>query len=197
MNILHSQQQLEDVYYELSDRGVDLWSVICQMDENEQLPDFLVNIGHGDLADRATYIESYRPVKVLVVGDSRVELKVLQAICKQLGFNKNRFDFVLGYDEGTNYDYENLKNSYAYGCVIFGAIGHSTKGKGDYSSIIEAMRYNKEFPSPIEAFTQEGTLKITKTSFREALVKAVENRLLEPDDWSEYESFYNSLRFAA
>lgn len=68
MNILSSQQQLENVCYELSDICVALWSVIYQIDENGQPADFLINNGHSDLADRTTRVDAHRPAKVLIAG---------------------------------------------------------------------------------------------------------------------------------
>lgn len=190
---MNNREALEDLYYELVDRGVDLWSVLCAMDEYGGLPGFLVSIGEGDLANGFMRPYSYKKsLKILVSGDSKVALKNLRGIGKQLGFSKNRFDFVLGYEEGTHYDYEKLKYTETYGLAIMGAVGHSTHGRGNYSSIIEAMKWMDCYPNVVEARTLEGSLKITCTSFRDALIEAVDKGLVEPDNWEDYNSNFGS-----
>lgn len=180
-----NQEALDNIYYELEDRGVTLESILETVNEYNSLSDFLVMIGHGDLATSLT--KTYQQPKILVIGDSKVEVDTLREACRSMGFSEDRFDFVLGYNKATKYNYGQLKYNDTYTLVIFGPLAHSTRGKGSYSSIIAAMRSQPEcFPHIMVATVREGTIKMTTTNFKETLMQAVIDEIVIPDDWNTY-----------
>ena len=184
-----NEEALDNIYYELEDRGVSLGSILEAVNDGDRLSDFLGMIGHGDLAIMVT--KTYQQPKILVIGDCKVEVDTLRETCRNMGFSENRFDFVLGYKKASKYNFEQLRYNDTYALVIFGALAHSTRGKGSYSSIIEAMRCQPEcFPQVLVATVREGTIKMTNTNFKEALVQAVTNDMVIPDDW---DAFHDAL----
>lgn len=184
-----NQEALDNICYELEDRGVTLESILEVVNDDDHLSDFLSMIGHGDLAIMVTKI--YQQPKILVIGDCKVEVDTLRETCRNMGFSEDRFDFVLGYKKASKYNFEQLRYNDTYALVIFGALAHSTRGKRSYSSIIEAMRRQPEcFPQVLVATVREGTIKMTNTNFKEALVQAVTNDMVIPDDW---DAFHDAL----
>ena len=180
-----NQEALDNIYYELEDRGVSLGSILEAVNDGDRLSDFLGMIGHGDLALMVT--KTYQQPKILVIGDCKVEVDTLRETCKNMGFSEDRFDFVLGYNKATKYNYSQLKYNDTYALVIFGPLGHSTRGKGSYSSVIAAMRSQPEcFPRVMVATVREGTIKMSANNFKETLIQAVTDEIVIPDDWDAY-----------
>ena len=180
-----NQEALDNIYYELEDRGVSLGSILEAVNDGDRLSDFLGMIGHGDLALMVT--KTYQQPKILVIGDCKVEVDTLRETCKSMGFSEDRFDFVLGYKKASKYNFEQLRYNDTYALVIFGALAHSTRGKGSYSSIIEAMRRQPEcFPRVLVATVREGIIKMSANNFKETLIQAVTDEIVIPDDWDAY-----------
>ena len=103
----------------------------------------------------------------------RVEIKqnVLDAISKDMGIHPDRIDYI-SYDDTTNYDISNLEYSNKYSDVLVGPVPHKAKNMGDYSSMIEAIESNSEkFPPLIRVMDETGNLRISKSSFKNALLK--------------------------
>lgn len=107
--------------------------------------------------------------RILVVGGSSVKLSVLEKVALDLGINPDIIDFELGYK--TDYRFSTLKGNDNYSDVLFGPMPHSQDGKGSSSSIITEMENHPElWPNPIRLGIS-GSLKITKESFGQGLLK--------------------------
>lgn len=108
--------------------------------------------------------------KILIVGQVNIKDKDIKGICKTLSIDSNRLDYI-DYVEATNYDFSNLKYSNKYSDIIFGATPHKGKGIANNNSIITMLESNSsEYPNVIRAVSSN-ELKITKTSFKDALKK--------------------------
>lgn len=124
-----------------------------------------------DVEEEYCYCEP-RVAKVLVIGQTSTSIDVLRSIIKKYKLDKNRFEFVLEYDEAKNYDMGNLRNNFKYSDVFVGPMPHKTQGMGDCSSIIAEIQNNqKEYPKLTKLLAGE-ELKITKSSFEAALLKS-------------------------
>lgn len=115
-----------------------------------------------------------RNQKIVVIGAIATGRDNLRNIAtKEFGFEDNDFDFISDYRKLKSYPGLNA-NSHRTAVVIFGAQPHKTSGTGDMSSAIENMKKQPNFPFNVEAREKSGKLKITETSFREALQQAVD-----------------------
>lgn len=144
---------------ELSSENLE--ETINTLTETGKLKELLKLLGHEDLIH-----EDYNPYnhgKIAVLGGSIANKQHLQGISKQLGFNKNRFEFFLSYEEMKTFRFNKLRNLNKYAAIIAGPMPHSTTGTGTYSSVIAAMEKDDNYP-PV--FRVE---KITNSSFRNAV----------------------------
>ena len=91
--------------------------------------------------------------------------------------NKNRFEFCLDYNEAKTFPYRKMQYSPKYSAVLVGAMPHSVKDKGDFSSMITAMEKQDGYPPVIRMGSNE--LKITKTGFCNCLKNLLEQKGIE------------------
>ena len=137
-----------------------------------QLEEMLEQWGLEDLIDKKQqssndFYDTYKDGKIVVLGGSQVKEKVLLGIIKELGLDKDRFEFCLDYDSIVRYQFSKLQYNPNYRLVIVGSMPHSTAGKGDSSSAISEMEKENGYPKVVRLGTNE--LKITKTGFAKAL----------------------------
>ena len=78
---------------------------------------------------------------ILVLGNSQVKIDVLQAVGRDCGYDKSRFHFV-AYDEVTNFDFGNIRNSTTFAAVMCGPVPHKAGDMGDTTSILEELRHS-------------------------------------------------------
>ena len=108
--------------------------------------------------------ERYNNAKILVIGATSLKEKDIKGIASSLGFNKNRIECCLDYNDAKNYNYRNLQYNPNYSVVMVGAIPHSSKGKGNSSSAITEMEHKPGYPKVIRLGKNQ--LKITKSDIR-------------------------------
>lgn len=164
-------------YEELKDLISDVNAIIRDNIETNNrvgtLEDYLKKIGvYDELYGYDELVTSYPYGKILVIGDSRVNQKHLIGILKSLGIEESRVEFVLDYEGAKRYNFDRLRNS-EYRVILAGPMPHSIKGKGDYSSMIEKIRDDIEYPRVVE-LRSSSELKITKENFRSALESLLE-----------------------
>ena len=115
--------------------------------------------------------------KILVVGGDNLlkRPEVIYAIGKKYNIGKDQFEIYNDYDAITNQGNELVKKAQyheeKYIGVIFGSVPHSTNGNAGYSSLITRFQQDEFFPTTVkcETNTSGGKLKLTKTSFTNAL----------------------------
>ena len=105
--------------------------------------------------------------KIAVIGQSDVKLNHLLGIAKDLDFDEEQIEFCLKYEDINKYNFNKLKNE-KYSFILVGPMPHKLKDGNGYSSMIERLKNEEGFPEAIE-IRNENELKITKTSFRQAL----------------------------
>ncbi len=113
---------------------------------------------HGKLQNR----------KIAVIGVEVLGTNVTNGIAEDLGFRKDDFVYF-GYDE-IKKQAASVRDSAKYAAIITGACPHKTTGTGAYSSLLGAL--SAETGSRvIDARQKSGKLKVTKSSYREALLR--------------------------
>ncbi len=109
--------------------------------------------------------------RLLIAGQASIPPSVVKGILSSMGIDTSRVDMVLEYDGLQKFKWSSLQYSFKYSDVIFGSMGHSSEGKGDYSSIIARMEQEDGWPNVIRA-TANSELKITKQSLKDAITKS-------------------------
>ena len=135
------------------------------------LDELLEKIGISECNN--SFYETNPKGTIVVIGDSAVSKTDLLGIVKNLDLDKDRFEFCLNYEESKNYNYQKLKYESKYSMIMFGAIPHSSSGKGDYGSVVERLKNEIGFPK-VCVLNNNDALKITKTNFRNALKENIE-----------------------
>ena len=106
--------------------------------------------------------------KILVIGGKNLGVNVMQGIAKDVGFEKQDFEFV-DYDKAKSFT-ERIRTEGKYRAIIIGACPHKTRNSGAYSSPVEMFKRTEGMPYTADARSKTGKLKVTKQSFREALM---------------------------
>jgi hypothetical protein len=146
--------------------------------EDGSLNALLTKIGWADLLqedDLGFY--SHPSGKIIVLGGSECPEKRLLGVAKELGFDKNRFEFCLDYEEVVRYNYRKLQCQPQYRVVLVGPIPHKTLGTSGYSSVITALEKESWYPR-VERLTANEALKITKSNFKAKLMELLESGFL-------------------
>lgn len=155
----------------------EITAVLIKLNANGRLEEFLHLIGMGDLAEGNEPLETWPEGKIMVFGDAKARPKDLYGVAKTLGISRDRIVFI-DHDESVRYDFRNLEYNHSVVAVMFGAVPHSTRGRGSDSSIISRMeRMRDVYPRTIR-LTANGALKVTTTNFRENLVSLIDAGLL-------------------
>ncbi|SFC56443.1 hypothetical protein [Butyrivibrio sp. YAB3001] len=107
--------------------------------------------------------------KILVLGASALDEKTMTGIAKQYGFRKDDIDYMLDYDKVKSFAGRS-NNLSKYAAIILGACPHKVQKLGDWSSIVEKCKSSENMPIAIDARSRVGELKVTKESFKNALL---------------------------
>lgn len=154
-----------DILRELPDR---ITEILTRTNRCGDLQTLLKILNMEDLLEPETFYDTYREGKIVVVGQSEVKEDILLSIVKQLGLNKDRFEFCLDYYAAQKYDFKKMQYVPKYRLILFGPIPHSGIAKKDSSSIISSIEKKPGYPR-VERLMSGGELKITKVNFKEKL----------------------------
>lgn len=124
--------------------------------------------------------DRYKSGKIVVIGGSDVDERILSGICKNCGIGKDRLEFCLDYDKAQTYNYRKLRYNQAYSVVIFGAVPHSTTGKGDSGSVVAELESQNGYP-PVKRLMAGSELKITKSNFKNAIRELLDSNIINSD----------------
>lgn len=163
------EQNLKEVLYN------NFSEILFRVNYSGQLSELLNVLGLESLLPYQR-VNSKKQGVILVIGQSEVKQNKLLAVAKDLGFDKNRFEFCLDYNEAKTFPYRKMQYSPKYSAVLVGAMPHSVKDKGDFSSMITAMEKQEGYPPVIRMGSNE--LKITKSNFEQALKGLLNQNLL-------------------
>ncbi len=119
----------------------------------------------------------FRPrQQILVIGSQQNNPeKLIQHASKKYGLDRNYFEFVLDYDKIKNFAQRITPYSDKYAGIIIGESPHKAAGIDDYSSFISMLEQEHGYPYTIRAIDSSGRLKLSKSSFDNALSRLVEH----------------------
>lgn len=104
--------------------------------------------------------------RIIVVGESRAAEAHLLGICKAMGLEKDQVDFRLSYKAFDSLDIGSLQYNDSVAGILIGPVPHKVPGQDDP---VQALMRGEGYPPTIRVETSSGELKITKSSFKEAL----------------------------
>lgn len=155
--------------------------LICVANRDGTLEDVLNKLGLQYLVkgDDCYRTEETSLVRIIVLGESSVEIRHLQGIAKACGVSKERIVFY-DYDEAQRYDLGNWKYNSSIAAILCGPLPHKGTGMGDASSIIVALEGEAGYPPTFRMGISQG-LKLTKTSFSNTLNDLISKKIILPD----------------
>ncbi|MDZ7790374.1 MAG: hypothetical protein U5L08_07775 [Xanthomonadales bacterium] len=104
--------------------------------------------------------------RIIVVGQSRAAESHLAGICKHMGIDKDQVDFRLGYNAFDSLDINSRSTTHSVAGILIGPVPHKVPGQDDP---VQALMRGEGYPPTVRVETNSGELKITKSSFRDAL----------------------------
>ncbi len=147
---------------------------------NERLEEYLRTIGMEQLVPRKislTWNDSLPNGNIIVIGDLSIKSREIIASITSQGISKKRIELQLGYENLKRFNFGRLQYNSAYRLILVGSIPHSTRGKGDFSSIINRMEQDEGFTKVVRLVSNE-QLKITKSNLKEAIKKEIDEGYL-------------------
>ena len=168
--------ELYDLTYRLEEEfHSNLNKILSSLNQSGQLIKILSMMGLENLLPQDKVFHNTKKI-IVVIGQSNTKVDKLIGVAKELGFHKEQFLFCLDYNDAKTFQYKKLQYSPKYAAVLVGAIPHSTKDKGGFSSIISALEHQNGYPPVIRIGNNE--LKITKSSFKQSLSDLISKKLL-------------------
>lgn len=149
--------------------------ILSKLNRRGQLEIFLELAGLIDLLPKKDSLTT-KEGKIVVAGKSEVSEAILLGIAKKLGFDKERFEFCLDYEEAEKFNYKKMQYSINYSLIMVGPMGHSGPQKGKYGSIISSLEQDEGYPPVVRIGNND--LKITKSSFKSALISCIEKNII-------------------
>lgn len=168
--MVRNLEELDDIFEEIRKKVI----LANRMDELD-----ILLVKWGITEDVSIEVDRFKNGKIAVIGGSEVSEAVLVGIGKSLGISKNRFEFC-NFEGAQKFNYRKMLDNLEYSAVLFGAVPHSAKDKGDSSSIIVEIETKAGYP-PVKRLISGNELKITKSNFRNALQKLLENDTVRAD----------------
>lgn len=141
------------------------------------MEELLSKWGLRELLPQTSAYETAKDGKIVIVGASEVKENILHGIIKDLGLDKNRFEFCLDYGRTKTFQYKKLRYNPDYRVVIFGAVPHSSTGKNDSSSVITEMKNQEGYPR-VEVLRGNNSVKITKSNFKQVLTELIKEKYI-------------------
>ncbi|MHA6250375.1 hypothetical protein [Oceanobacillus sp. CAU 1775] len=123
---------------------------------------------------------SYPNGNILIFGESNIKEDVIYQMFKKQGIEKNRVELYLGFNEYKKFDFKRLSFRPENRLILFGPIPHSTRDKGDYSSVINMIENEEGYPKTIRLTANKG-LKITRSSLQKVIEEEVKTGFLKTD----------------
>lgn len=166
-------QNHEELLFEIASEASSIITrKIIQATDERMLRITLNEYNLIDLLPEQENTFTYPNGNILIFGDSNIRENVIYQMFGEIGIDKSRVKLYLGYDEYKNFDFKRLSYRPENRLILFGPIPHSTRGKGDYSSVINMMENEEGFPKVVR-LTANKKLKITRSNLEEAIREEV------------------------
>ena len=155
----------------------DLLQIISMLNRKDQLEEFLELIGHQELLPGKNAFQATKEGKIIVVGYSDVKKSNLEGVVKELGLDKERFEFYLDYEDGIDRKVKTWQWNFNISAIMVGPMPHSGGAKGDYGSVISAMEQEEGYPPVIRLGKNE--LSISKSDFKDKLMDLLDRNIIK------------------
>jgi len=163
----------EELLFEIASEASSIITrKIIQATDERMLRIILNEYNLIDLLPEEENTFTYPNGNVLIFGDSNIRENVIYQMFGEIAIDKSRVKLYLGYDEYKNFDFKRLSYRPENRLILFGPIPHSTRGKGDYSSVINMMENEEGYPKVVR-LTANKRLKITRSNLEEAIHEEV------------------------
>ena len=143
--------------------------IISHLDATDKLDEFLKITGLKSEVRKELERNLIKTKKVLVVGHGLAKETDYRQQCKNAGISPENFEFHLEFEDGAKMDFEKYRNNPEYGGIIVGAMPHSGKSKGNYSSVIDYLENEPGFPKVVKG-NEGGEVKISLSGFYRAML---------------------------
>ncbi len=174
------QSYINELLGELKKSNEDKEKLLELEQKNKDLEQALVDIRSFGASSTPSTSEGKEPSpghdllgrrgKILVLGATTMDDRTMQGIAKTYGFKKEDFDFMVDYDKISSFTGRGISFD-KYSALILGACPHKVQNLGDWSSLIEKCKSSEGMPLAIDARSRSGELKVTKESFKQALLE--------------------------
>lgn len=108
--------------------------------------------------------------QIIVIGDSNITKNVLLGIAKSFGLAERQIDFYLEYQRIKQEGVRKYRYNDRIAGILVGPCPHKAANVYDCNSLLEQLR-EEGFPPFEEIRTERGELKITRSSYRQALLR--------------------------
>ena len=157
----------------------NLEEILTRLNRTGNLKVFLDMIGLKCLVSQDIAPIHSKEGKIIVIGDSMAPKNTLEMVAGKLGIDRARFEFCLDYEAAKTFNFRKTQWSSAYCAIMVGPTPHSGKAKETYGSILAALEQKEGYPPVIRIGARSDTLKISKTSFREALEYMLQKSIIQ------------------
>ncbi len=141
-----------------------------------ELRHYLHSIGLEKLVPE---IDNFQPNgDIYILGDLSIKDHIVKQIFKEQRIDVDRIKIVKGYNEFKRYNFNRFQYDTSVRLIMVGPMPHSTKDKEEYDSVITRMENEEGFPKVVKLGTK-GTLKITKSNLKDAIIKEIESNYLD------------------
>lgn len=114
--------------------------------------------------------------KILIIGDVKMKKEQIYGFLRSVNISKERLEFMDGYDTFKHKSIRSYQYNQNYALILVGAMPHSMKDMGSYSSLISAMEKEEGWPDIIR-LGQKG-LKATLSNVKQAIISSLASGVL-------------------
>lgn len=178
MALVKSDTQLFDLIDDIMQCIMDkLPGAVLKANQSGRLEELLQMLDMQDLLDSDEVLETYKTGRIVVIGYFDAKPKDLYGVAKNIGIEKERLELA-DLDSTHAFDYHALEYNPKVCAIMFGPIDHKTKGTGDSSSAIANCEKHRDRFATVYRLSANNALKITKTSFRNALEQGIDDGVI-------------------
>ncbi len=164
---------------ELPNKLVNLLVRLNQVDDG-RLETLLDLLEMQDFLQQQPEAKRWTTGKIAIIGACEVGINNLKEKIRTMGFNIDRLELCLNYDENKRKDFAYLKNT-KYAVILGGQLSHKGKNIGSHSSLLEYLADEAEGFPPLVRLKTNNQNRITVSSVIKALGNQVEKGVIVLD----------------
>ncbi|MDO5331753.1 MAG: hypothetical protein Q4E99_03655 [Bacillota bacterium] len=155
------EAELADLSQKIKDREAALVRIRMGIENETKEPE--------EESEDTRFIKLRRNEKILIVGGLAAKVKHIIGISKLFGLREENLEIISDYDKLTNLGDRITPGKYR--AIVIGPTPHSVKDNNGESSLAQRILSNPDdYPYAVRCEDENGNLKISKTSYRKALI---------------------------